>query len=150
MGWYIKHRLPIADDGAYYWKYRLDEEPKTQPTTRLKTSAGEDSSHAALSISFPIMLARSGEVFTADDIKRFAKTYENGVARLGGGIVFGDICGNPKSRIDHIGSPAKWLVLAEDDAAIADRILPYFLNFCPTPTPLDLSALIAFQHAPKK
>lgn len=146
-GWYIKHRLPIAaDDGAYYWKYRLDDDPTTQPTTRLKMGAGEDSSHAGLSITFPIMLARNGEAFTADDIKRFAKTYENGAARLGGGIILGDVCGNPKSKIDRIGSPAKWLDLAQFDPAIADRILPYFLNFCPTPTPLDLSSLIAHQN----
>jgi hypothetical protein len=141
MGRYIHSRLPIAKDGSYYWAYWLSTAPATQPVSRTQIK-GEDASHAGLSITFPIQLAEAGQVFTPQDMKRFGTMFENGISRLRGGIMLADVTGNPASSPARIGSPANYLRLRPWCPQIADRIIPFYLQYKPTPTPLELSLLI--------
>ena len=53
-----------APDGAYYWGYWLPADPVKEPAPR-ESVKGEDSSHAALTVAFPIMLAREGLSFAS-------------------------------------------------------------------------------------
>lgn len=141
IGRYIKNRLGLAPDGAYYWSYWLPIEPLSGPLSEKPTS-GEDSSHGALTASFPLLLAREGKVFDEEDVRRFAKTVLNGVARLGGGIILGDVVGSPGSKPDYAGAPAKWLEAAHAIPEVRDRIVAFYLNYCPSPSPFEMALLI--------
>ncbi|HWB53810.1 MAG TPA: right-handed parallel beta-helix repeat-containing protein, partial [Tepidisphaeraceae bacterium] len=131
VGWYIKHRLPVAEDGAYYWSYSLNEAPVSTKPFKLDrvNFTGEDTSHATLSVSFPIMLAQNHEVFNDQDMRRFAKTITDGWARLGNGVLFGDINGSPRSNPAFVVDPAGWLPLAAYDPAVKAHILPFYLDY---------------------
>jgi len=141
IGLYIKHRLTPAPDGAYYWPYWLPIEPITEPAPR-ESVKGEDSSHAGLTIALPLMLAAENEVFTAEDITQLGNTVVKGFGRLGGGILFGDITGNPASSPDYVSQPTAWLETAKYVPAVRDLIVAHYLNYRPTPGPLDLSRLL--------
>ncbi len=145
IGWYIKRRLTIGDDGAYYWPYSLPESPTTQPV-KINHSAfpGEDTSHATLTVSFPMMLAQNHEVFNDDDMRRFAKTVINGWARLGDGVLFGNISGSPRSKPDLVIHPASWLPLAAYDSAVKSRILPFYLNYEHALRPEEVAPLLSY------
>jgi hypothetical protein len=142
MGRYIKRRLPVTDDGAYRWGYWLSVEPWS--TTRPAVAAPEDTSHASLTMSFPLMLANDGEVFTPEDMQRFGKAVVHGIARLDNGVLFGDVGGRPASRPDLLGHPANWLQLAPHTPEVRDRIVPFYLRYKPTPLPSELAYLIRF------
>jgi len=143
LGWYIKHRLPVGEDGAYYWAYALASSPATGPVQRTEV-AGEDLSHATLSVSFPILLAQNHEVFTDQDMRRFAKTVINGWARLGtNGILFGNITGSPRSKPESVIHPDGWLWLSTFDPEVKNRILPFYLNYTRPLRPEEFAPLLA-------
>ncbi|HPO16774.1 MAG TPA: hypothetical protein PLI09_25275 [Candidatus Hydrogenedentes bacterium] len=145
IGHYMKNRLTIGTDGAYYWPYALPTEPVTEPKAR-EDVKGEDSSHGGLTMEVMFTLAKDNKVFTPDDMKRFAKTAMNGYMRRADGILMTSINGmgayEPSS---HIGIASRWLPLATYEPQIRDRILTYYLNYRPTPGPLDLALLLRFQ-----
>jgi hypothetical protein len=142
MGRYIKRRLAIGPDGAYYWPYWLPETPPANPVDP-KTINGEDSSHAQLTMSFPLMLAQDGEVFAKEDVNRFALTVRNGLGRLGNGILLGSVTGHPKFAPSYVFSPDGWLVPASTDPEAKAMLLSFYLNYQPNPAAPDLAALIA-------
>lgn len=141
LGHYIRSRLTLSPDGAYYWPYWLPLEPVTesQPRDAIK---GEDSSHAGLTMALPFVLAADGQVFTAKDLERLAKMVTLGMGRLGGGILFGNVTGTPDSKPDYVGDASRWLVLAGVDPAVKERIVAFYLNYRPTPGPHDLACLL--------
>jgi hypothetical protein len=149
LGWYIKHRLPIAEDGAYYWPYLLSDTSAAATPFKLDRSAfpGEDLSHATLTVSFPIMLAQNHEVFTEEDMRRFAKTVTGGFARLGNGVLFGNINGSPSSNPAFVIDPAGWLGLCAYDPAVKAHILPFYLDYEQPARPEALAALLALRKS---
>jgi hypothetical protein len=150
LGWYIKRRLTIGEDGAYYWAYSLPEAPVTKPVPINHAAfPGEDTSHATLTVSFPMMLAENHEVFTDDDMRRFAKTVTNGWGRLGKGVLFGNISGSPKSRPDLVIHPACWLPLAAYDPDVKNRIVPFYLNYEHPLRPEEVAPLLHSDAAQK-
>lgn len=151
LGWYIKHRLTLAQDGAYYWPYMLSQTPAATKPVAINRSAfpGEDTSHATLTVSFPIMLAENHEVFTDHDMQRFAKTVTDGWGRLANGVLFGDINGSPRSNASFVIDPAAWLCLSAYDPAVEKHILPFYLNYEQAPRPQAIAALIALQPVVK-
>lgn len=142
MGRYIKHRLSLGVDGAYYWPYWLPDEP-TNVTVERAAVNGEDTSHGQLTASFPFMLAAEGQVFDDEDMRRFALTVLNGIARLGDGVLLGSVTGDPKSNPSLASSPEGWLEPARVMPEVRDRIVTFYLNYVPTPGALDLATLIS-------
>lgn len=154
MGWYMKRRFAIGPDGAYYWPYWLPENPPANPVDP-KTINGEDSSHAQLTIAFPLMLAADGKVFTKKDVKMFGLTVRNGIGRLSTtpetmGILLGSVTGDTKFAPSYISSPDGWIAPALTNAEAKETILSFYLNYQPKPAALDLAALIGLAHASKK
>jgi len=143
IGQYVRKRLTPAPDGAYYWPYWLPEDPVHTPDTRENIN-GEDTSHAGLTMSFPLMLAQEGVVFTREDKERFGKTVTQGFGRLGGGILFGDITGHPDSSPKLVWGSARWLAFGSEIPEIRERILPFYLKYVGTPGPLDLAFLLKY------
>jgi hypothetical protein len=144
LGTYIKHRLTVGDDGAYYWPYLLPEAPVTEPVhINHVTYPGEDTSHGTLTVSFPIMLGQNHEVFTDEDMHRFAKTVINGWGRLGGGVLFGNISGSPTSNPKLVIHPTGWLALSAYDPAVKTRIMPFYLDYDHPLRPEEVAPLLA-------
>lgn len=141
LGRYIKDRLTPSPDGGYYWPYWLPEGPVTEPAPR-ESVAGEDTSHAGLTLALPLVLAADGQVFTNADLKRFAATVTHGFGRLGNGILLSRITGTTELAPSYVGGPAKWLLLEEVDPAVREPIRAFYLNYKPTPAPLELSRLM--------
>jgi hypothetical protein len=145
LGKYIKHRLSLASDDAYYWPYSLPEAPS--PKTNDKSAIeSEDSSHGTLSVSFPILLAADGKVFTKKDMVRFGHTVTNGLGRLGGGVLLGNVTGAANSNPAYIAYPAYWLAFGHAVPEVRTRILDFYLNYIPTPGALDLALLLKYAH----
>ncbi len=143
LGRYIKRRLGVGSDGAYYWEYWLPDEPVTGPVDRESVN-GEDASHGQLTVSFPFMLAADGQIFAEEDMKRFGLTVLNGIARLGDGVLLGSVTGNPKSNPAHASSPKGWLEPSRVVPEVKDAIVAFYLNYIPTPGPLDIAVLLRY------
>lgn len=140
LGRYIKHRLTPAPDGAYYWPYALPEQAVTESKPREKVN-GEDCSHGALTMQIVRALAADKEVFTAEDLQRFARTVTLGLARRNDGVLFGCVTGTGGNPA-NVASAAKWLFLSSVDPVIRERIVTFYLKHVPTPGPLDLAELL--------
>ena len=89
------------------------------------------------------MLARNHEVFTDDDMRCFAKTVINGFARLGDGVLFGNISGSPRSNPGFVVDPAGWLWLAGLDPGVKSHILPFYLTYDRPLRPEEFAQLLA-------
>lgn len=146
MGRYIKHRLAVGPDGAYYWPYWLPEMPPANPVDPNAIN-GEDSSHAQLTISFPLMLAQDNEVFTKEDLARFGLTVRNGLGRLGNGVLLGSVTGSPKFNPSYVASPDGWLVPACTNDDALTMLVTFYLKYQPTPSAPDLAALISLHKS---
>jgi len=145
LGRYIKHRLTLDPDGAYYWPYSLPETPSATPTPKSAINS-EDSSHGTLTVSFPVLLASEGKVFTKKDMARFGRTVTQGLGRLGHGVILGNVTGTAESNPAYIAYPAYWLAFGRAVPEARERILDFYLNYIPTPGALDLALLLKYAH----
>ena len=143
IGRYIKNRFTLAPDGAYYWPYWLPLDPVDHPVAE-RPASGEDTSHGGLTASFPMLLGVEGEVLDGEDMKRLAGTVLKGFGRRTDGVLYGDVTGNPASSPGYVSLPARWLMLADTAPEVRDRIVPFYLNHRPTPSPLDLALLLRY------
>jgi hypothetical protein len=91
---YIKNRLYYTPDGGYAWEYFLTTNPVSGTISRNVIPA-EDTNHGVFSMMFPALMSMHDTVFDRADALRFAKTVENGLFRLGGGIALSDMSGEP-------------------------------------------------------
>lgn len=142
LGRYIKRRLAIGPDGAYYWPYWLPETPPENPVNP-KTIRGEDASHGQLTAAFPLLLAEDGAVFDEEDVKRFGLTVRHGIARLGDGILLGSVTGDPAYDPSYVSSPDGWVVPAWTDPDVRECLVRFYLEYQPNPSALDLAALLS-------
>jgi hypothetical protein len=142
---YAKNRISLATDGAYYWGYWLpieavDQEPVPRHTIRGLPGYDwiEDISHAALTASFWIQMASEGEVFNSTDMQRLTRTVRLGFARLGEGVMFPDIIGNPLvSLINRVPSMTYFMNLTPYDFEVYERMSEFYYNYWPSPGPLE-------------
>jgi hypothetical protein len=131
---YIKNRLTLATDGAYYWEYQLPTQPVTE-TRDKEEILSEDVGHAFLTISFPILLAQEGVVFGDVDMIRFSKTLKQGFGRLGDGVLLGEVNGSPL-RFDTVneirGSVIGifgWARLTPWDPEVYQQVSEFYLKY---------------------
>lgn len=143
VGRYMKHRLTPTPEGAYFWPYRLPDDPVGGLAPRTSVS-GEDTSHAGLSLRLMLELGRDGLVFAEKDMRRLANTVTQGFGRLGNGVLFGNITGTPESRPRYVNWTARWLALAPWNPAVRPPILQFYLKHEPNPGPQDLASLIRY------
>jgi hypothetical protein len=153
IGLYMRNRLSLSPEGAYFWPYWLDEEV-VDPAVPFEIGKGEDSSHAGLTLALPALLLAEGEVYTPEDAARFLRTGVLGFARRTDGILFAQITGGTNLAPSYIGFASKWLCLAdlpglpEEAKPLADQlrqnIVAFYLNYKPTPAPLELAQLLRY------
>lgn len=91
---YMKRRMTTATDGGLYWEYQLPNNPVTQIKAK-ENIASDDTGHGCLTITFPVMMARDRVVFDDEDMFKLARMFTQGVARLGGGVMMGEVNGSP-------------------------------------------------------
>ena len=153
IGRYMRNRLSLSPEGAYFWPYWLDEEP-VDPAVPFEIRKGEDSSHAGLTLALPALLLSEGEVYTPEDAARFLRTGVLGFARRTDGILFAQITGGTSLAPSYIGFASKWLCLTalpslpEEAQPLAGQlrqnIVAYYLNHKPAPAPLELAQLLLY------
>ena len=143
IGRYVKHRLTLAPDGAYYWPYWLAEERVTESAPR-ESIASEDASHAGLTMRLGFELAEDGQVFDDTDLERVGRTVRNGIGRLGGGILVSRVTGTTELKPSYIGYASAWLRVAKADPEAAQLIVDHYLNYRPAPGPRVLAELILY------
>ena len=143
IGRYVKHRLTLAPDGAYYWPYWLAEERVTESAPR-ESIASEDASHAGLTMRLGFELAEDGQVFDDTDLARVGRTVRNGIGRLGGGILVSRVTGTTELKPSYIGYASAWLRVAKADPEAAQLIVDHYLNYRPAPGPRVLAELILY------
>jgi len=131
IGRYIKARMITGLDAAYYWTYWLPELPSKEPVFRTAID-GEDTAHATLTLALPLALADAGQIFGEADLLRFSRTVLKGFGRRADGVLFGNITGDPASDPASIGYVAWWLALADREPEVAERIVPFYLEYKPT------------------
>lgn len=131
---YIKNRLTLATDGAYYWEYQLPTQPVTQIRDK-ETIISEDVGHAFLTIAFPILMAHDEAVFDATDMHRIARTVKQGFGRFNDGVLLGEVNGSPL-RFDTVneirGSVLGifgWARLAPWDEEVYERVVDFYLKY---------------------
>ncbi len=131
---YIKSRLTLATDGAYYWEYQLPTNPVTVNRTR-ESIISEDVGHAFLTISFPILMAHDDTVFNDNDMIRFTKTMKQGFGRFNDGVLLGEVNGSPL-RFDTtteirgvVLAIFGWARLAPWDPEVLDRVNEFYLKY---------------------
>lgn len=142
IGEYIKRRLTLTPEGAYFWSYAIPSMPVTETAPKYSVS-GEDTSHAALTMAVILALAEDGQVFDPEDMARFSQTVLQGFGRREDGVLFGCITGTPKCEPDYVALPSRWLALARYSKAVRDRITAFYLNYGHTPAPLEIADLLA-------
>jgi hypothetical protein len=127
LGRYIKNRLYLGMDGAYYWPYWLDEVPPDPAPVPRSHVYSEDIGHAGLTLYLPQVLAAAGVVFDRTDMERFAKTALEGFARRRDGMLYGVITGDP--RLELRITPCRWLSLTEFNPEVARRIVAFYTRY---------------------
>lgn len=127
LGRYIKNRLYVGLDGAYYWPYWLEEHPPGPAPVHRSHVYGEDIGHGGLTLYLPQVLAAAGVVFDRTDMERFAKTVVEGFARRQDGMLYGVITGDPRKELRI--TPCRWLALTEFDPEVARRIVPFYTRY---------------------
>lgn len=146
IGRYIKNRLILAEDGAYYWPYQLADQPATTIQPRAEIN-GEDVSHASVTISLPLLLVEEADFPGEEDAARLEKTVTQGFARLNNGVLFGNVTGTPGSNPSLVQIPARWLRMTPIAPAVYGRVAEFYRKYVPNPGPLDLALLI--RHRPE-
>ena len=134
---YCKNRLQTTPDGAYVWQYYLPIDKVSHIEGRWN-SASEDTGHAALSITFPIMMADSRQVFDAIDMQRFGKSIACGFGRLGGGVLLGEINGDPnRFGPAQVSVMAPFVRISPYVPDVLTIIADYYTHFIDSEGPLD-------------
>lgn len=131
---YIKNRLTLATDDAYYWEYQLPTQPVTQ-TRDKETIISEDVGHAFLTIAFPILMAHDETVFDGTDMHRFVRTFKQGFGRFNDGVLLGEVNGSPLrfDTVDEIRGSVLgifgWARLAPWDEEVYERVVDFYLKY---------------------
>jgi hypothetical protein len=146
MGRYIRNRLALTPEGAYFWEFWLPEEP-VEGLVERDAFRGEDVSHSGLTIALPKLLIEAGEVFEEEDMARFAKTVTHGFGRLGGGVIFGEINGLGRLRPAYAKGVSRYLFFAQADPEVRERVLPYYIHYRRLPGVMDTPLLMKWGAA---
>ncbi len=144
IGRYIRNRISLGEDGAWYWSYALPSEP-VSGIVKKDAIPGEDISHGALTMALPMILAAEGQVFNASDMARLGKTATQGFGRLGNGVLLAVVNGDPAPGPGNVQLPARWLQLTPFAPETYRIISEHYLNYIPTPGPLDMALLIIYR-----
>lgn len=151
---YARNRINLATDGAYYWAYWLPLQPVSPDPVPRHTIQGwstfpwiEDIPHAALTISFWILMAEENQVFNQVDLDRFSKTITLGFARLGDGVFLPDLVGNPHiNLINRVSSIDPFFRLSPYDPEVFPRLTEFYFARISSPAPLQRALIYKYHH----
>jgi hypothetical protein len=154
IGRYMKRRMGLYTgakygDGAYFWRYYLSVTPLNNPLPENQVtnlSGGEDFSHAALTVAFPLTLGLEGEVFGEEDMQAFARTIILGFGRLGEGILFGNIVGTTVFGPDQVLIPGYFLRIGPQSQEAYNVVADFLLRYQKNPRNVDISQLILYKQ----
>lgn len=134
---FMEHRLRIHPDGAYDWAY--------WPGLHDMGKGSEDISHASINADFAALCARSGIVFTDDDMKRFARTFTEHVS-LGDNKFAVTIGGGGKpAEATYASQAPRWLALSQWDPKVWQTVWDYEQSQGGPKVLLDISSLLRWQ-----
>ncbi|MCA9438018.1 MAG: hypothetical protein KC978_19695, partial [Candidatus Omnitrophica bacterium] len=154
IGWYMKRRMglftgPTFGDGAYFWNYDLAATPFNNPLPENQLAsligAGEDFSHAALTVAFPLTLGLEGEVFTQADMEAFGRTITRGFGKLCDGVLFGNVGPTPSFGPDQVLIPGYFFRVAPFSRDGYDALADFLLRYQKSPRNVDIAQLIRFK-----
>ncbi len=155
IGWYMKRRMglftgPTFGEGAYFWNYDLATTPFNNPLSENQLAsligAGEDFSHAALTVAFPLTLGLEGEVFDQFDMEAFGRTITRGFGKLCDGVLFGNVAPTPSLGPDQVLIPGYFFRVAPFSPEGYDAIADFLLRYQKDPRNVDIAQLIRFKH----
>ncbi len=124
---------------------RSADKTSARKTNTCEARVIQPADHGQLTIAFPLLLARDGEVFTREDVEHLGLTVCHGLGRLGGGVLLGSVTGDPKFAPSYVSNPEGWIVPACTNAAAKDMLIAFYLNYQPAPSALDLATRIALK-----
>ncbi len=150
---YMKRRMRLYaegpyGDGAYFWKTFLFVQPIefALPASHVSSlNGGEDFSHAALTIAFPLTLGLEGEVFSEYDMQAFARSILLGCARLGDGVLLGNIVGTTIFGPSQVLIPGYLFRIAPHSPEAFDAVAEFLLRYQKNPRNVDIAQLIRFR-----
>ena len=147
IGRYLKNRLAVYPDGAYYWSYVLPEQPVEGPIPLDQIDRGsEDISHATITLALPVMLYEDGEVFTDEDMRRFGRTVTEGFGRMAAeGVLFEKIAGPPWSEPGAHIRRGRWLRLGHGAPEAYELLSEYYRRYAPKPDDLTIALMLAYR-----
>ena len=146
IGLYIKQRMRLATDGAWYWEYSLAVNPVSTVPIAKQSINSEDTAHAWLTAALPALLAAENEVFSLSEIRLMTLGILQGAARLGQGVMLPEINGNPTrfGPSESTGS-SRWLAFAPFDYRIWPIISNYIVTSIASPNHMDTALLLLYQ-----
>ena len=156
---YIRRRMSPATNGGLYWGYYLTVDPVSQtPLSIDEIPQGwsvipkiEDISHGALTVTFPVMMAEAGMVFTQADLKSLCHTVINGFARLDNGILFGRIHGDPTSAPPREAKGGgSFLSLSPHNPEVYKHLADWFRKYEGNPSSEEIAELIRYLPQKKR
>jgi hypothetical protein len=143
LGRYIRARLSLTPDDAYFWQYNLPDKPLHKRVRQEKVS-GEDLAHASITLALPLLLLQEGVVFTQKDGERLANTVLHGFGRLHNGILFGNITGTPDSHPILVQTPARWFPIAKYRPEVAEVLDEFYRKYVPEPSPIEIALYLRY------
>lgn len=141
---YIRNRMAPTPDDCLYWAYWLPEQPVDGNVERAEIK-GEDLSHAGLTLYLPLTLCEAGEGISEDDMRRIARGFVRGAARLGGGVMTSNMTGATHAPVSHVGSPAHfWLRLTRWEPLVGELVAACHTRYGVRTGPLAQANLVAY------
>lgn len=149
---YMKRRMGLyveegSDESTYFWSYNLPVDPIDNPRPWSEVASlngGEDFSHAALTVCFPLTMGLEGQVFTSEDMEAFSRTVLKGFGRLGEGVLYGNVVGTPVFGPSQVQVVGNWFRIASHSEEAYNTIAEFLLRYQKNPRNVDIAQLIRF------
>lgn len=142
IAWFAKRRMAVTSTGAYDWAYTLPFEPMVADATMADYS--EDTNHAALSASFPILMGHDGVVFGAEDMVRFGKTVTEEFGRYGDGVICSNLRCQKESGPHGTAALTRWMRTTAYWPEVYPVIRDFYLHYEPHPGMFNMAMLIRY------
>ena len=146
---WIKNRIFIYDDGAYYWPGHLSVTVPTSRPAKNSFNGGDTLSYSGIDVTFPLRIGMAGYVFDDSDIEAFALTVINGFGRLDNGVLFNKNTGTYHWTVGPSGtvlSTGYFLRLAPYSREAYSRIVEYYRRYQKDLAPIDIAAALRWKQ----
>jgi hypothetical protein len=139
---FFSRRLRARPDGSYDWAYwagLCGPEP-------YQGGPSEDISHAAINADFAALCARHDLVFTAKDMRSFARTFTGHIYQGEG--TFADTVGGKPGGNEYVGALPGWLALGEWEPKVWEIAWNFEQSQGGPKAARDIAALVRWKPPP--